>query len=159
MTGDNEEGGALEAQRKVRGLARLRRKPTLRRNVGIVLMSTALAACTSDSASPDAPSSSEEAESSASYEPDVPAIEADLEGQIDVKVGRLSGKRIARGTCRLPARDRMAGRRLISLRRYGARPEAWLCRGDHGDQRWQVQLVHQQPVTHDLLSNRPDTCR
>ena len=67
---------------------------TLRHNVGIVLMSTALAACTSNSASPNAASSSEEAESSASYEPDVPAIEADLEGQIDVKVGRLSGKRI-----------------------------------------------------------------
>ena len=59
---------------------------TLRHNVGLVLMSAALAGCTSNSANPSAPSSSEEAGSSPSHEADTSAIEVDLEGQIDEKL-------------------------------------------------------------------------
>lgn len=57
-------------------------------SVGLVLAIAALAACTSNSANPSHPSSSEEAESSPAYEADIPAIERDLEGQIDEKVSR-----------------------------------------------------------------------
>jgi hypothetical protein len=66
----------------------------LRHTVGIILLGTALAACTSNGVGPSPPSSSEGTESPASYEPDVPAMEVDLEGQIDVKVGDLSDERV-----------------------------------------------------------------
>lgn len=59
---------------------------TLRHNAGLVLMSAALAGCASNSANPSAPSSSEEAGSSPSYEADTSAMEVDLEGQIDEKL-------------------------------------------------------------------------
>lgn len=66
----------------------------LRHKVGVILLSPTLAACASSSASFDAPSSSESAEASASYEPDLPAIEANLEGMIGEEASRVFDRNI-----------------------------------------------------------------